>query len=494
MSSFGTELGDIYMSGKGTVQDNISVLVADDDQSLLRLISKVLGRQGYAVETASSGREVVALAAEGQRKLILLDYTLPDMNGRQVVDELYSRGIHQPFIVMTGHGDERLAVEMMKLGARDYVMKDVAFIDLLPSVVRQTMDQLKVEGRLEATEEGLRQSEEKFAKAFMASPDWILILDLKDGVIIEANDTFIEASGFGRGEALGTSCRDLGLCVEPSAWKEMFNVLSSGLDFRNREMPVQIKSGHRRMLLLSAEPLEFEGKQCAICVAHDITERKKDHESIIASLREKDLLLKEIHHRVKNNLQVITSLLNLQSRNTTDTEVREVFSDVGNRIKSMALVHEMLYSAEDFSGVDFEAYVRALLDSLYRNMGISQKRIVPEFRMREVRLGIDLAVPCGLIVNELASNSLKYAFPEEAKGNLSVTIEERNEGVDDALHMVFEDDGVGLPYGMDFRTTETLGMKLVKLLAERQLGGSVSCTSGKGTRFDIEFPLKGEDD
>lgn len=482
------------MSVQRRAEDTIKVLVADDDQSLLRLITKVLSREGYEVESVSSGREVVTSASGGDTQLLLLDYTLPDMNGSQVVKELSARGISLPFIVMTGHGDERLAVEMMKLGARDYVMKDVAFIDLLPSVVRQTTDQLRVAGKLEQTEAGLRQSEEKFAKAFMASPDWVFILDIKDGTINEANDTFIDASGFSRGEVLGTSCRDLGLCVEPSAWKEMFKALSGGLGFRNREMAVQTKTGEGRVLLLSAEPMEFEGKQCAVCVAHDITERKQDQERILNSLREKDILLKEIHHRVKNNLQVITSLMNLQGRNASDGTVREVFSDVGNRIKSMALVHEMLYSADDFSGVDFEAYLRALIDSLYRSMGISQSRIATELKIHDVRLGIDYAVPCGLIVNELASNSLQYAFPEERQGTLRVSMDQRKEGGDCLVNMVFEDDGTGMPDDFDFKKADTLGMKLVKLLSERQLGGSVSFSGGETSRFDLEFAIKDKHD
>jgi len=468
----------------------LGILVAEDDQSLLRLVTKVLGRQGYEVEGVTSGREVIERVTGGRRQLLLLDYNLQDMNGRQIVEELSSRGFDPPFIVMTGHGDERLAVEMMKLGARDYVMKDVAFVELLPSVVRQAMDQLNVEGRLRVTEAGLKQSEEKFAKAFMASPDWILILTLEDGTIVEANDTFLESSGFMRGEAIGSTCRDLGICANLSQWKGMFETLRSADKFRNREMAVKVKSGETRMLLLSAEPLVFGGQQCAICVAHDITERKLDHERIIASLKEKDLLLKEIHHRVKNNLQVIASLLNLQGRNANDDSIKGVLGEVGNRIKSMALVHEMLYSAEDFSGVDFEAYVKALLDNLYRNMGISPRRIVPELRLEGIEFGIDYAVPCGLIINELASNSLKYAYPGEAKGRLLMTMRKRDEAEGTVMEMVFEDDGTGLPDDMDFQTTETLGMKLVKLLSERQLGGTVSCTSGSGTRFDLEFRIK----
>jgi len=475
--------------------DRLSVLVADDDQSLLKLVTKVVGRMGYEVEGVTSGREVISRVTAGGNHLLLLDYNLPDMSGRQVMEKLSSLGFAVPFIVMTGHGDERLAVDMMKLGARDYVMKDVAFVDLLPTVVRQAVDQLKVERKLKVTEAGLRKSEEMFAKAFMASPNWMLILTLDDGRIVEANDTFISSSGFGRAEAIGASCRDLGLCVNPSHWKEMFSTLSSGKDFKNREITAMVKSGQKRTLLLSAEPLEFSGQQCAICVAHDITESKQDQEKIMASLREKDILLKEIHHRVKNNLQVITSLLSLQSRSMPEDKAKTVFDEVGKRIKSMALVHEMLYSADDFSRVDFRTYVSALLDNIYRHIGVSRRRIATDLRIDGIQLGIDYAVPCGLIVNELASNSLKYAYPDDAGGRLLVSMAMREEDGEDAVRLVFEDDGVGLPEGMNFASSDSLGLKLVRLLSERQLEGSASCVSDReGTRFVIEFRVKVLDD
>ena len=168
----------------------------------------------------------------------------------------------------------------------------------------------------------------------------------------------------------------------------------------------------------------------------------------------------------------------------------DMFEDVGNRIKSMSLVHEMLYGADDLCGVDFEAYISALLDNLYRHMGVSRHRIAPDLRIDGLRLGIDHAVPCGLIINELASNSLKYAYPDNASGSLVISMDLRREGQEDVVRMVVEDDGVGLPEGVDISSSESLGLNLVRLLSERQLGGSVSCSNGTVTRFDIEFRVK----
>ena len=468
-----------------------TVLVADDDSSLLRLVLKVLGREGYVVDGVSTGREVIDRVLAGGDYLLLLDFSLLDMSGQQVVEELALKGHKAPFIVMTGHGDERLAVDMMKLGAIDYVMKDVAFVDLLPSVVGQALEQIKVQSKLAAAETGLKHSEEKFVKAFQASPDWMLILTIDHGIILEANDSFIDATGYRRGETIGVSCMDLGLCGSPSQWKEMFSTLAGGAEFRNREMVARTKDGSELTLLLSADVFESEGNKCAIFVAHDITQRKKDQEKILAALTEKDVLLKEIHHRVKNNLQAVTSLLNLQARAMDDGPVKMAFEDVGNRIKSMALVHEMLYSADDFSGIDFGAYVRRMLDNLYRSTNTSKRRVVPVLSFNGVKLGIDHAVPCGLIVNELASNTLRYAFDESGEGSLSITmgVSENSNG-SQIVALEVADNGTGLPGSVDFKKTDSLGLKLVKLLSEKQLGGSVRYNGEGGAKYTIEFPLQ----
>lgn len=468
-----------------------TVLVADDDPSLLRLVLKVLGREGYAVDGVSTGREVIDRVLAGGDYLLLLDFSLLDMSGKQVVEDLAAKGHKAPFIVMTGHGDERLAVDMMKLGALDYVMKDVAFVDLLPSVVGQAIEQLAVQSRLKAAETGLRRSEEKLAKAFQASPDWMLLLTVDRGIILEANDSFIDSTGYRRGEAIGVSCMDLGLCASPSQWKEMFSTLASGGEFKNREMAACKKDGSGLTLLLSADVFEADGEKCAIFVAHDITQRKQDQERILAALKEKDVLLKEIHHRVKNNLQAVTSLLSLQSRAMGEGPMKMACEDIANRIKSMALVHEMLYSADDFSGIDFGAYVGRMLDSLYRSTNTSKKRVAPVLALDGVRLGIDHAVPCGLIVNELASNTLRYAFGESGEGSLSISMSVADD--DDgpkALELEVADDGMGLPEGIDFSRTDSLGLKLVKLLSEKQLGGSVSYDGEGGAKYTINFPLQ----
>ncbi|MCJ7811937.1 ATP-binding protein [bacterium] len=217
----------------------------------------------------------------------------------------------------------------------------------------------------------------------------------------------------------------------------------------------------------------------------ELTERLKVEELIKASLKEKDVLLKEIHHRVKNNLQVICSLLYLQSKNAKDEQALEMFKESENRIKSMALIHEELYQSENIVRIDLADYIQRLTSHLSNSYGIKMGIIDISLQIDKVSLSIDKAIPCGLIINELVSNSLKYGFPNEAKGKISVVLISENEN---HVTLTVKDNGVGLPTGFDFQNTDTLGLQLVNTLT-RQLKGHIDLNSNHGTTFKITFPV-----
>ena len=159
----------------------------------------------------------------------------------------------------------------------------------------------------------------------------------------------------------------------------------------------------------------------------DITERKQAEEQIKSSLKEKEVLLQEIHHRVKNNMQVITSLLSLQSDTIKDEQYADMFRESQERIRSMALIHETLYQSEDFANIDFDGYLRTLINSLFISYGASPDKISLKIETNDLSLELDYAIPCGLIINELVSNSLKYAFPDERKGEIKIVLQEISE-------------------------------------------------------------------
>jgi PAS domain S-box-containing protein len=215
----------------------------------------------------------------------------------------------------------------------------------------------------------------------------------------------------------------------------------------------------------------------------EIAERLRIEERITASLREKEVMLKEIHHRVKNNLQVISSLLHLQARGIEDQDVLETLQESQHRVRSMALIHEKLYRSEDLARVDFGSYVQDLATFLFRSYRSRRGAVHLSVDADGVSLPIDAAVPCGLIINELVSNALKHAFSDGREGEIRVTL-----GADAArrIRLTISDNGVGFPAEVDYRETPSLGLQLVNTLVD-QLDGEIELYNGKGSRFEITF-------
>jgi PAS domain S-box-containing protein len=223
-----------------------------------------------------------------------------------------------------------------------------------------------------------------------------------------------------------------------------------------------------------------------VVVSHDITARKANEDRLHASLQEKDLLLKEIHHRVKNNLQIISSLLSLQSNTIESPETRELVRESQNRVRSMALIHEKLYRSENFAQIDFGEYLRNLTRDLFRSY--SAGGVTLKLQAEDIELDIDAAIPCGLIVNELVSNALKYAFPQGRTGELLIRF---SQVAHDRYALSVTDNGVGLPQDLDVRQAKTLGLQLVNMLVT-QLRGTLDVISDEGTTFLITFSTGGK--
>jgi len=214
----------------------------------------------------------------------------------------------------------------------------------------------------------------------------------------------------------------------------------------------------------------------------EVAERKRAEEKIKASLKEKEVLLKEIHHRVKNNMQLISSILNLQSKYIEDKQALKMFKNGQSRIGSMALVHEKLYESEDLANIDFAEYIRSTIRYLFSLHKISEA-VRPNIDIEDIFLDVNTAIPCGLIINELVSNALKYAFPGGREGGIYVGLYLDK---DDKFTLTIKDNGIGFPEELDFRKTESLGMQLVIMLVE-QLEGTIELERKKGTTFTITF-------
>ena len=215
-------------------------------------------------------------------------------------------------------------------------------------------------------------------------------------------------------------------------------------------------------------------------------QRLRAEEQIKNSLKEKEILLKEIHHRVKNNMQIISSLLNLQSRHVSGEKDIELFRDSQNRVHSMALVHEKLYKSEDLSRIEFAEYIRSLGAELYRTYEVNASMIKLNIHVMEVYLSVDLAIPCALIINELVSNALKYAFRDNREGIIRIEFNKDMAKEGDVYTLTVSDNGIGIPKDLDFRNVETLGLELVNTLT-KQLKGKIELDRSEGSKFTITF-------
>ena len=220
-----------------------------------------------------------------------------------------------------------------------------------------------------------------------------------------------------------------------------------------------------------------------VIVMRDISERVHAEEKIKNTLKEKEILLREVHHRVNNNLQIVSSLLSLQARNLQDTQVLGQLQNSQNRIRSMALIHQKLHQSDRITRINFSEYAIQLVKDLIHLYSQNNHDIRLKTQDREIVLGLDMAVPCGLIINELVSNSLKHAFPDDRSGEIYIDLFKDNER---GLVMTVSDNGIGLTEDLDIHKTKTLGLQLVISLVE-QLEGTIEIDRSDGTKFEIVF-------
>ena len=307
-----------------------------------------------------------------------------------------------------------------------------------------------------------------------------------DGRIIYINPAFEKIYGFSREETFGKKPNILksGL-LPPEAYKPYWDMLLAKKVVAG-ELINKTRDGRFLNIESSANPiLNDEGELIGfLAIQRDITERKHAEEKIAASLKEKEILLREIHHRVKNNMQVISSLLVLTSGTIKDKKYVDMFLESQNRIYSMSLIHEKLYQSRDLAKIELNEYIRDLANAIFQSRGVKTETILLNINIENIPLGIDHAIPLGLIFNELITNSLKYAFPGGRKGEIKVYLHLMDENT---FELIVSDNGVGIPYDMDFRKTESLGLRLVTILVENQLKGKIDLYRSKGTEFIIKF-------
>jgi len=329
----------------------------------------------------------------------------------------------------------------------------------------------------------LRNSEERYRQLITLAQEGILTVN-GDFQVTFANPYLVSMLGYSREEIMNKPLFDF---IDDLSKDGLTGLIKNSEMIETPEYVILIAKDGARIYASAKVSQISDGNSngSTLILMADLTDRIKRQEVLNASLVEKDVLLKEIHHRVKNNLQIISSLVNLQSEKIMDADDVNALSETQARIRTMALIHEKMYRSIDLSNINLAEYISNLTKALFSIYNTNRSRIRLNLKLdTSIQIDMDTAVPCGLIINELVSNCLKHAFPGERQGEVTIELT-RNEN---KVFVRVSDNGIGFPPGLDYKNTETLGMQLVYTLID-QLEGTINLHSGNGTTFIMEFPL-----
>lgn len=495
------------------------ILIADDEPVVRYTLALYLEDAGYRVSQASSVPEALAVFDAEGADIAFIDWHMPGGGGAEALPLLASRAPTLPVVVVSGTNNVSDVIRALQLGAWDFMTKPIG--DL--AMVEQTLERCLVRARL-LREEGRRREylEEQVLQRTRELEEANVQLRRE---IVERREF---ENALGESEArfrqLVENIREVFWVRDVFTWRLLYispacetlfgvsarQVMEDPELLRTRLMPedrealveellhtmhrgedfdgeVKARGVHGELLWLRVRAFpvrDATGRIYRVAgIAEDVTQRRITEERILTSLREKEILLKEVHHRVKNNLQLVVSLLNLQASSVYDPRDRDLLLDSRNRIASMALVHEELYRSDDLSGVAFGDYLPRLASKLQAAFAVDVSLDLA-LDVAPLVLPVDIAIPCGLILNELIANTLKHAFPGRERGLLSVALR-REDGL---IVLEVADDGIGLPAPFEALGERTLGVQLVRSLVQ-QLGGVLRQNEGAGTHLVISFQL-----
>jgi two-component sensor histidine kinase/CheY-like chemotaxis protein len=441
----------------------LRALILGDRPANAELRARELRRAGFEPQwqrVQTEGGFLALLAPPPD--VILAGYSMPELHATRALQLLQEQGLHIPFIVVSGTIGEDAALAMTRPCA-GYTLDD----RLAPQapVIEQALAQNAPGEEKSRAEEDLQASEARFLAFMRHSPALAFIKD-RAGRIVYVNN----ASGHGADVASQIHAGDAA-------------VFETGEPSRKVE-EVTIAGGQvHQMLCFRFLFNDAAGRRLLGGVSVDITEQKAAERALSEAAGAKDVLLREVHHRVKNNLQTISSLLNMQAELLPDTAARLALRDAQRRVHSMALIHEQMYGHKDMDEVDFGGYATRLARDLFESFAVGAGRVSLRLALDPLSLAMDQMIPCGLILNELLTNSLKYAFPGERAGEIVVSLRCGEGGT---VTMAVADNGVGLPPGVCAKRSASLGMRIVEILTG-QLGGSLVQQSAGGVSSAVTF-------
>ncbi len=332
--------------------------------------------------------------------------------------------------------------------------------------------------------ESLIAQEARYREIFNHSESGIFIVDPRreNGAIVEINTRGLAMIGSRSEDLKGTPISKF--LPDFGTSPDFTDLIQNGERIRNTESALTRQDGNRMPVLVSGSQVP-DGR--LVLNITDISDRKKAEVNLQRSVKEKEILLREVHHRVKNNMQVISGLIELQAAQIQDPRIRGLFFESQNRIRTMALIHEILYRSNDYAHINFSKYLNELITYLLESYGRSRDDIVIDTRLNVTYLSLDLAIPCGLMANELISNCLKHAFPNGRKGHIMVTLSQSQDQKKE-FRLSVSDDGIGFPPNLDLKKATSFGLQVINGIATHQMRGTVEVVRQPGTTVVITFP------
>jgi PAS domain S-box-containing protein len=420
--------------------------------------------------------------------VILADCNLPLLDAPRALELLQQHHLETPipFIVLSEAGTEDAAIAMLGKGATDYLQKDR--LARLGPAVRRALGEAKLRGDFCRAEQALRASDVRFS-SFMNNSQTLAFVKDPEGRILYINNTCEQIWGMKLADCFGKTNHQLW----PAEVADRLLANDSAVIDRDESSQVLEEvslTGGRTVQLLTFrfKFTDGNGRRLLGGVSVDISEQARTQKALSSALAAKELLLKEVHHRVKNNLQIISSLLSMQAQSLQDLAAAQALQDSQERVQCMALIHERLHLNDEPDRLDFREYAAKLARDLFYSYGVNSERIRLRFELEPISLGLNQAIPCGLILNELLTNSLKYAFPNERlnqrAGEILIKL---SWDAGESVKLTVADNGVGLPADFDWKESQSLGLRIMNILG-RQLDGTMQREAGPGTVFSLVFP------
>ncbi|MBN1999898.1 PAS domain S-box protein [candidate division KSB1 bacterium] len=456
----------------------IKIMVVDDEAVITTQLEERLSHMGYhVVGSANSGEEAVEKARQLLPDIILMDIVMPGKLSGIAASEIIKKELDIPVIFLTAYASDVYVTKAKNTEPFGYLIK--------PFQEKQVKAAIEISFYKRQMEQKLKESERRYRSVVDTATDGIIIVDSK-GVIQSLNAAACNIFGYEKVEMIGNNATMLFKPPTNEHFRQQLNLIvetgvSSLIGDRTEYIGIK-KDGTAFQMEFALTSWETGQGLFFTIISRDITERVEIQQNLERILNEKELLLKEINSRVKSNMQIISNLLVLQSESIQDKTALTGLDETRNRIESMLLVHDLLYRSENISEINFETYLQTLIDKLFQNYSIDVSQIDIVLNIFEKFLGIHMAIPIGLIVNELIITTLRYAFPNGRQGRMLIDLKQEK-----VLYVLtVQDNGLELTAENSPKSQGSLGLKLVNTLC-RQIDAVIKIERESGNTYTIFF-------